>query len=254
MTVLFVVLIGLVFGSFINVVASRGPFEWGLVEGDYPSGHRSRCPHCGATIAWYDLIPVVSFVVLRAKCRVCDGEISFRYPITELACAGLFLLCFLIFGVNLTTLLAWIFSGILLALWVIDFETGFLPDALTIPLLLIGISANLVDLFVPAPDALLGCAIAYVGGEALRVGYRSLRGREGLGGGDPKLLAAIGAWTGASALPLVLFFASVGTLVVVAVSSGLKDGTKAVPFGPGLATAGALVFLLRDWLERLSVL
>ncbi len=243
--------LGLVIGSYLNVVIVRGPANWGLVDASpqTPSGPRSVCPACGARIAPQDLIPIVSFLALKARCRNCGARISARYPVIEALCAAAFAFNAALYGPSVEWALASVFASVLIALAAIDIETTYLPDALTLPLLIGGIAVNTVDLFAPWPEALLGAALGYAAFEAIRRGYFVLRGREGLGQGDSKLIAAIGSWVGASALPMVVFAASIATIIVIAARGRLSETSAEIPFGPGLCAAGAAAL----WLSALSV-
>ncbi|MEO1014886.1 MAG: A24 family peptidase [Pseudomonadota bacterium] len=241
--------VGLVIGSYLNVVISRGPVNWGLIPAgnSHCSGPRSQCPSCGGGISAIDLIPIASYFLLRGKCRRCGDAISPRYPIVEGLGGIAFCVSAFVFGLGVEWALACAFAGMAIALAFIDFETTYLPDALTMPMLIGGIAVNTVDLFASWPEALLGAGLGYAVFEAIRRGYRAIRGRDGLGQGDSKLLSAIGAWVGASALPGVVFAASIGTLVIVAAQGRLSDQRAELPFGPGLAAAG----LAALWLTAL---
>jgi leader peptidase (prepilin peptidase)/N-methyltransferase len=172
----------------------------------------------------------------------------------ELAGAVVAVICILHFGVSVEALLAMIFGWTLLALGVIDLETGYLPDALTLPLIAGGVAFNTVDLFTPWPMSLLGAAAGYVVFRFISWAYLILRKQEGLGGGDATLLSAIGAWGGVMILPVVVFIGALATLVVIGLSRLLGRGTNTeprsvddtLPFGPGLALAGFVAFL---WLR-----
>lgn len=243
-------LIGLLIGSFLNVVIFRGPRLWGLTDGPPLGGleaPRSYCPSCRQPIVWTGLIPVASFILQRGKCAACEAPISARYPVVELLGGAVAVAALLAFGVAPTALAAACFGWALIALAFIDAETGYLPDAITLPLGLAGLSANAFSLFVPLKDAAIGAAIAYASFRLIDLAYKKLRGREGLGGGDAKLLAAIGAWGGWASLPLVVGTAAVATLAFVAYreirSGGERQSEAEIPFGPGLCAAGFIGFI-----------
>jgi leader peptidase (prepilin peptidase)/N-methyltransferase len=232
-------------GSFLGVLISRLP-------ADRPIGiSRSACPHCGTRLGVRDLIPLVSFLVLRGRCRHCGRPIGWFHPLVEIAALAVAVSAALV-DVDLSwpdPARLWIDCGLgwtLLTLAWIDVTSLLLPDVLTLPLLL----AGLLVTFVQAPEALvdhsLAAVVAYLSLQALAFGYRRLRGREGLGGGDAKLLAAAGAWCGLQALPfVVLTSAVIGLLValgLVLTGRGMTSRTQ-IPFGPCIALAFWLVWL-----------
>ena len=238
-----VILVGLFVGSFINVVIYRGPAEWGLVDDSRGTlaKPRSYCPKCHKPIDILGLMPLIGFAMRRGKCKDCQQSISIRYPIVETLGAGVIAVCLWRFGLGVEFLLASIFGWTLLALAFVDGETGYLPDALTLPLIVSGIAFNTVDLFAPWPAAIFGALAGYGAFWLVSAGFQKLRGYEGLGMGDAKLLSAIGAWVGWHLLPATVFFAAAVTLLVVFARSmpqGGVSGKQAAPFGPGLAAAG----------------
>lgn len=231
---------GLAAGSFLNVVIYRGPVLWKLVDaparGDLV-GPRSYCPACKAPLRFGNLIPIVSYLIQGGRCSSCRAEIPVRYPVVEALSGASALLAVAIFGWTASALLAAIAALMLVALAFIDLETGFLPDALTIPLAGLGLAANAFGAFASRTDALLGAAAGFLAFWAIGAIYRQIRKRDGLGLGDAKLLAAIGAWTGWIYLPLVVLVAAAATLLVVLARRGAKPD-EAAPFGPGLCAAG----------------
>lgn len=245
-------LFGLLVGSFLNVVIYRGPALWGLGDSESKSrgdfiAPRSYCPSCGKQIRAVDLVPVASYVLLRGKCRACKAHIPLRYPIVELLGGAAALLSVAVYGPTIEAGLAAFFLFTLIALAFIDHETGYLPDALTLPLAAAGLAANITGRFASIGAALIGAAAGFVAFWALAAAYRALRGREGLGGGDAKLLAALGAWGGWTMLAPTVFAASVLALAAVAVGALMGrriDRTTPVRFGPALCAAGAAVFLV----------
>lgn len=208
---------------------------------------RSRCPHCGHAIAWYENIPLLSYIFLRGRCSACHAHISLRYPMVELATGLLFGFCVWRFGLSPAGL-AWCgFCAALLALALIDWDTTLLPDSITLPLLWAGLLAAALRLTdVPLPAALWGAVAGYLSLWLIYWAFKLLTGKEGMGYGDFKLFAALGAWFGWSALvPMILMASVIGALVGIALKlgPGLREGGY-VPFGPFLAGAGftALVF------------
>lgn len=240
---------GLIIGSFLNVVIFRGPWLWGLVDGE-PRGSlsapRSYCPVCQAQIPIVGLIPVFGYLFLGGRCASCRSQISPRYPIVELLGAAAALLSILTFGFNAIGVAVAIFGWSLIALAFIDFETGYLPDAITWPLTGLGLIVNAIGGFTLFADALIGAVAGFLAFWAIGTAYEKIRDREGLGQGDKKLLGAIGAWSGWMVLPAVVFFAAVVTLAFAAAPSLIrkKDLNAPVPFGPGLCAAGFAALLL----------
>lgn len=263
-------LFGLLVGSFLNVVIYRLPKmmerQWaaecaelsGQVAGPATElaqqekltllSPRSRCSSCGHMIAWYENIPVLSYVFLRGKCSVCGTPFGIRYPVIELATGLLFAYCAWRWGNTLATL-AWCgFSAALLALAVIDWDTTLLPDDITLPLLWAGLVFAALQLSptVNLSDALWGAVAGYLSLWLVYWAFWLVTKKKGMGYGDFKLFAALGAWFGWSALvPIILMASVIGAVVGIAMkfSSGLREGGY-VPFGPFLAGAGftAMVF------------
>lgn len=245
-------LVGLAVGSFLNVVISRLP------QGEAFGRGRSHCPHCHRQLAWYDTIPLISYIFLGGRCRSCGTAIPRRYFLVELAGALLALALWGKFPWNPLLLAYGLFAMALLALSVIDIEQGLLPDAITLPGIVLGL---LLSMVLPGLDfigALAGTVIGAVVFQAIAWGYQKWAGRPGLGGGDVKLMAMIGAFLGPEALPWVIFCsATLGTLAGVAILLTTKQGHKdnwrtiPIPYGPFLA-AGALIYLFgSNYFERL---
>lgn len=254
-------LVGLCIGSFLNVVIYRLPLrlerEWKAesaefldVKVDLPepvtlSHPRSRCPSCGHAITWYENIPVVSYLVLRGRCSACKARISPRYPLIELATGALFAAVAWRFGEQPV---AWVWCGfvaMLIAMAGIDWDTTLLPDNLTLPLLWAGLVASTLGWTVPLPQAIWGAVAGYLSLWVVANVHARLRGEMGMGNGDFKLLAALGAWLGIKMLlPVVLGASLVGAVVgiVLKLTGGLREG-KYVPFGPFLAGGGLVVML-----------
>jgi leader peptidase (prepilin peptidase)/N-methyltransferase len=254
-------LLGLLVGSFLNVVILRLPrrLEWQwkadareLLEqpeayDPAPPGivvESSHCPHCGHKLAAWENVPLLSFLLLRGKCRSCGARISWQYPAVELLTAVLFAACAWRFGTGLAGGLSLFFTASLIALSGIDLRTTLLPDALTGPLLWVGLLASLVTVFVDPVQALLGAAFGYLSLWSVYWLFKLVTGKEGMGAGDFKLLAALGAWCGAtSLLGILLVSSAVGAVVGGAwlLLRG-KDRSTQIPFGPYLAIAGWLQF------------
>jgi len=252
-------LFGLAIGSFLNVVIHRLPLMlergWKLdsaemlgVTADLPAEitlarPRSRCPACGHHIAWHENIPVLSYLRLGGKCSACRSRISPRYPLIELATGALFALAGWRFGAVPTVLVWCAFCAALVALAGIDWDTTLLPDNLTLPLLWAGLVASALGWTLPLGDAVWGAVVGYLSLWSVYWLFKLATGKEGMGFGDFKLLAALGAWLGLKMiLPVVLAASLIGAAIgIVMKSSGaLRDG-RYVPFGPFLAGAGLLV-------------
>jgi leader peptidase (prepilin peptidase) / N-methyltransferase len=230
-------------GSFLGVVV------WRLPDGRPLAWARSRCEGCGATLAAHDLVPLVSWIATGGRCRFCRRPLGWFYPAIELAALAIAVVAAALDGGEaawLDCLLGWW----LLALGWIDLRRWVLPDALTLPLVLVGLAAAAAFDLDRLTDHALGAALGYLGLQIIAVLYRALRGREGLGQGDAKLLAASGAWVGASALPQVILIAALTALLAAACLrlAGIRLGAQsALPFGPFLALATWLVWLGVVW-------
>jgi leader peptidase (prepilin peptidase)/N-methyltransferase len=232
---------GLILGSFLGLVSLRLPRGEGIVRG------RSRCADCERPLASWRLVPMISYLASRGRCATCQAPIPLRYPLMELAAAGIGVWAALSqtspLAAGLTAVLGWQ----LLLIAVIDAEHFWLPDRLTLPLLGTGLLAA-VTLGRTAPiDALIGAAAGFACLWLLAQAYRRLRGREGLGGGDPFLLAAAGGWVGWIGLPSVLLWASIAGLSLVAaraLTGGRVSGADRLPFGPFLAAGVWLTWLV----------
>ena len=206
---------------------------------------RSRCPGCGELIRAWQNIPVISYLLLRGKCAGCKTSISVRYPLVELLTALLSVICAWHFGVTLQAAAALVITWSLIALSGIDFDTQLLPDSITLPLMWLGLIASLVPVFVGATDAIVGAAAGYLSLWSVYWIFKLLTGKEGMGYGDFKLLAALGAWFGWQALPMIILLSSlmgaiVGVTLIVAKG---RDKQIPIPFGPYLAAAGWLAMI-----------
>jgi leader peptidase (prepilin peptidase) / N-methyltransferase len=252
----FVILLGLVIGSFLSVVVHRLPVmlerAWRAeVNPDdaAPTSRynlavpRSACPQCGHVLRAWENIPVVSYLLLRGRCSACGTRISARYPLTELSTALLAVVSLYAFGPTLMALAAFGLCATLLATSLIDFDTKYLPDSLTLPLLWAGLIVNIGEGgFVPLREAVVGAIAGYVFLWCVYWLFKLVRGVEGMGYGDFKLLAAIGAWLGWQALPQVVLFSALGGAIVglVATMVGRMRFEEPLPFGPFLAAGGAI--------------
>ena len=209
---------------------------------------RSQCPHCGHMITAIENIPVISYLFLKGKCSSCSSNISIQYPIVELATAAISVFVAWKMGFGWQALAALIFTWTLITLSLIDAKTMLLPDNLTIPLMWLGIAVNYNGLFTDLQSSILGAMIGYLSLWSLYHVFRLLTGKEGMGYGDFKILAAIGAWGGWHILPFTIFAASfVGATVgiMMMIVQGKKE-SHPIPFGPWLALAGFVGFIWRD--------
>ncbi|EPU3917967.1 prepilin peptidase [Aeromonas hydrophila] len=265
-----VFLFSLMIGSFLNVVIHRLPImlerEWQAEYLGYfnletqPQQEerynlmvpRSACPHCGHAITAMENIPLLSWLWLKGRCRECQAPISARYPLVELLTALLSLVVAATFAPGWGLLAALLLTWVLLALTFIDLDKMLLPDQLTLPLLWGGLLFNLTGGFAPLADAVIGAMAGYLVLWSLYWAFKLLSGKEGMGYGDFKLLAALGAWLGWQALPIVLLLSS---LVGAFIGIGLillrnHHQNKPIPFGPYLAIAGWIALLWGDTITR----
>lgn len=251
-------LLGLLIGSFLNVVIHRLPKmleqEWQAncaeLRGETPTqterltlAHpRSRCPDCGHAITALENIPVISYVVLRGKCRACKTRISPRYPLVEILAAVLGGLSAGYFGFTWAAAGALVFLWSLLALTFIDIDTQLLPDSITLPLLWLGLLLNIGGTYTDLTSAVVGAAAGYLALWSVYWLFKLATGKEGMGYGDFKLLGAIGAWLGWQQLPLTILLSSVvGAVLGLALIVLARRGREVpMPFGPYLAIAGMI--------------
>ena len=255
-------LFGICIGSFLNVVIHRLPLMlergWKQESADLlgieaPASPainlatpRSRCPSCGHPIAWHENIPLASWLWLRGRCSACKTRIPARYPIVEMLTGALFALIGWRFGAEPVALLWCAFAATLVALAGIDWDTTLLPDNITLPLLWAGLVAAALGWTIPLGDALWGAVAGYLSLWSVYWLFKLTTGKEGMGFGDFKLLAALGAWLGLKMiLPIVLAASLIGAVVgiVMKMSAALREG-RYVPFGPFLAGAGIVVMLV----------
>ncbi|MAR89927.1 MAG: prepilin peptidase [Pseudomonadales bacterium] len=274
-------LLGLMFGSFFNVVIYRLPvmmqLEWldncrefiretyGSLPGELETDPKtlpqppfnlakpdSTCPHCQHRIRWYENIPVLSYLFLKGKCSACHRRISIRYPIIELVTALLSAFAAYRLGFGWEAAAALVFTWTLICLTMIDFDHKLLPDQMTLPLLWLGLLVNIQGLFACLTDAVIGAAVGYLCLWSLYWAFKLLTGKEGMGYGDFKLLAALGAWMGWQYLLLILVLSSlVGALVGVSlILIKGRDRNIPIPFGPYLAAAGWIAFFWGETILR----
>lgn len=271
-----VCLLGLMIGSFLNVVIYRLPLmmerEWTALSVDHLQEYdperlvdpqpafpqsislsrpASHCPQCNTPIRAWQNIPLLSFLRQKGRCAHCKHPIPWQYPMVEFITGALSLVVALHFGVSQQTLAALALTWALVALSGIDLKTKLLPDSITLPLLWLGLLINSQSVFVSPTDAVFGAAFGYLSLWSVYQAFRLLTGKEGMGFGDFKLLAALGAWMGWQALlPIVLLSSLLGAIigiVWIAITKGDRD--KAIPFGPYLALAGWISLL---WGEDLT--
>ena len=256
--VVFSTIIGLMVGSFLNVVIHRLPKMMGYAESAYvaetygvtpdaaiPTKYnivtpRSACPHCGHQITALENIPIISYLILGGKCKGCKAKISLRYPLIEALTGALIGVVAYQFGYTYSALFAFIFVFALVALTFIDFDTQLLPDDITLPLLWLGLIFNFNTGFTDLKSAVLGAIFGYLILWSVYWLFKLVTGKEGMGYGDFKLLAAIGAWFGWQLIPAVILLSSV---VGAVIGIGMilfrgKSGGTAIPFGPFLALGG----------------
>lgn len=273
-----VVLLSLLIGSFLNVVIHRTPIM--LMRGarkdcvEFLSEHypetlseqaqtaqaqpeynlvvpRSACPKCGHMITALENIPILSYLVLRGKCHQCGTRISIRYPIVEAMSAMLVLIVAMKYGVSYETLFGAFFTWTLIALTFIDIDTQYLPDQLTLPVLWLGLLLNLNGMYTDINSALIGAVAGYLVLWTVYQLFKLVTGKEGMGFGDFKLLAMIGAWCGWQMLPAVILISSViGAVVgILMIATKYHEKGKPIPFGPYLGGAGWIAFV---WGEQIN--
>ncbi len=234
---IFIFVLGLIFGSFFNVVIYRMPEDKSL-------GGRSHCRHCKKLIPWFFNIPILGFLYLRARTACCGKRLSWQYPLVELTTGLLFLCLYHAFGLTWTFAAYAVFTSSLIVISVIDFHHQIIPDELSLSGIVLGFGSIFITQNISWSSSLLGILLGGGTFYAIAFTYEWFTGREGLGGGDVKLLAMLGAWLGVhSILIIVVLSTFLGSLVGIAlIAFGQKDSKGAIPFGPFLAIA-ALIFL-----------
>jgi len=261
-------ILGLLIGSFLNVVIFRLPKmleqDWKnqctiMLELEPPSPEKTKitlstphssCPHCQHQIKPWENIPVISWLFLRGKCSQCKKPISIRYPIIEAVTALLSVAVIVKFGPSYTALAALFFTWALIALTMIDADTQLLPDNITLPLLWAGLILSAFNAFVSLESALWGAVFGYLSLWSVYQVFKLLTGKEGMGYGDFKLLAALGAWLGWQQLPIVILLSSVvGAIIGISIIVIMgRDRNIPIPFGPYLAIAGWIAMIWGDQL------
>ncbi|TNF38383.1 MAG: prepilin peptidase [Gammaproteobacteria bacterium] len=260
------IIIGLAFGSFLNVVIYRLPL---IMENDWRQQCHdfldmtynkvdeksmslafpaSACPNCGHKIRFWENIPVISYLLLRGKCSNCKTAISIEYPLVESITAVLTLVIAIHFGPSLQALAAACFTWALIALTMIDFHKQLLPDNITLPLLWLGVICGLFGIFIDLEASVTGAIAGYLALWSVYHLFRLVTGKEGMGYGDFKLLAALGAWMGWKMLPLIILLSSaVGAVIGLAmIALSRHDKNIPIPFGPYLAIAGWIALIWGD--------
>ena len=268
-------ILGLLVGSFLNVVIHRLPLmlqrDWraqcaSLLDQPPPTEEtynlvvpRSACPHCGHVIGALENIPVLSYLALRGRCSACKARISPRYPLVEALTAALSAVVAWHFGPGWVCVFALVVTWSLLALTAIDLDHKLLPDIITLPLLWLGLLVSLFGFgwegrpaFADLRSAVIGAAAGYLSLWLLYHAFRLLTGKEGMGYGDFKLLGALGAWLGWQGLPLIILLSTVvgAGLGVVMIIAGKRDRQTQIPFGPYLAAAGWIAMLWGNDITR----
>lgn len=267
----FILFLGLCVGSFLNVVAYRLPLMmergwksecYEFLEIEPPEQEKnlepfnlsipaSACPNCGHKIRFWENIPVISYLLLRAKCASCKTKISIQYPVVELITGIATLIAAYTFGVTLQTVAAVLFTWILMALTLIDLKKQLLPDSITLPLLWLGLFFSFYDVFTDLKSSVIGAMAGYLILWSVYQLFKLLTKKEGMGFGDFKLLAALGAWVGFSYLPQIILVSSVvGSIAGISMLLiGKTKKQQAIPFGPYLAMAGWIALL---WGEKIN--
>ena len=237
------IILGGIWGSFANVCIHRIPLNQSVAV------KRSYCPNCGKTIKWFDNIPLISFILLRGKCRDCNKKIGSKYFLVELLSVLSFLLIYYLFGISITSLLFAILSIFFIIIFFIDLKHFIIPNTLTFPLMAIGFiksfDPNLnTSIFPNYLNSLLGGIIGYLIIWTIIYLYKKFRNIEGMGLGDAKLLSAIGFWFGWISLPFIIFISSLVALLVVAPSlvNKSKKMSSEIPFGPYIVI-GCILFI-----------
>tara|TARA_B100001027_G_scaffold40795_1_gene25918 strand:+ start:1852 stop:2613 length:762 start_codon:yes stop_codon:yes gene_type:complete len=241
--ILFVILLGGIFGSFANVCIYRLPIEKNVVFG------RSFCPECKKKIAWFDNIPIISFIILKAKCRNCEFKISLNYFIVESLSILFFCVIFILFGISLTTLLLWLLYLSFVIIFFIDLKHFIIPNEITFPLMALGFvksfDPNINSIFPNYLNSLIGGLIGYLIIYLIIFFYKYVRKKEGMGLGDAKLFAVIGFWFGWISIPFIIFLSSI--IALISISPNLinksKNISSEIPFGPYIIIA-TLVFVI----------
>ncbi|RYY80385.1 MAG: prepilin peptidase [Moraxellaceae bacterium] len=262
--IMVIAILGLCVGSFLNVVIYRLPkmmeqewrYECTILLNDGLSSSTamaqptlslskpaSACPHCQHKIRWYENIPLLSWLFLRGKCAGCHARISIRYPVVELLTMLASIAVVLVFGPSLKMLAALALTWILIALTGIDFDTQLLPDSLTLPLAGLGLLVNTQSLFASPAQSIWGYVIGFMSLWLVYIIFKLVTGKEGMGYGDFKLLAALGAWLGPLMLPLIILLSSLVGAIIGIVLLKIRKENQPFAFGPFLAIAGWIALI-----------
>lgn len=261
-------LFSLCIGSFLNVVIFRIPKmmeqEWHqecqmLLHPEQPiineekltlSKPASTCPKCHSPIRWYQNIPVISWLILRGKCGTCQNPISIRYPFIELLTMVCSLIVAVVFGATIQMLLGLLLTWVLITLTFIDFDTQLLPDRFTLPLAALGLGINTFAIYTSPSAAIWGYLIGFLCLWIVYYLFKVITGKDGMGYGDFKLLAALGAWMGPMMLPLIILLSSVVGAIIGIILIKMRGENKPFAFGPYIAIAGWIAFLWGDQIMK----
>lgn len=275
LTVVVAFIFALMIGSFLNVVIYRVPkmmeLEW-QAQVDEIQGKESEevsfnlalpassCPKCGHKIRWFENLPVLSYLLQKGKCNGCAAPISMRYPGVELFTAVISAFVASVYGLNEIGLAVMFFTWVLICLTMIDYDTQLLPDNMTLPLLWLGLLVNSFGMFTSLHMAVAGAMLGYLSLWSIYWLFKLLTGKEGMGYGDFKLLAALGAWVGADHLPVIILFSSLVGAIFGIMMIALKrhERQNPIPFGPYLAVAGWITLIwgqdiIHNYLQLISV-
>ncbi len=251
MDIFLIILIGSLFGSFANVCIYRLPLEKSIVGG------RSYCPKCKKKIAWYDNIPILSYLIIAGKCRKCKNSISLKYLVVEFVNTLSFFVIFLLFGISITSILLMILALIFLIIFFIDLKHYIIPNVLTFPLMILGFiksfDPNLNSIFPNYINSLIGGVFGYIIIWSIIFFYKQVKNKEGMGLGDAKLLAVIGFWFGWIAIPFVIFSSSIVALISVVPSllNKTRKFSSQIPFGPYIVFGCILYVIFIDQYKNL---
>jgi len=245
---IFSAIFGLLIGSFISMLTWRLPRLMDLEPEEQlkqVSVSRSACPNCKKELTWKQLFPLFSWLFSKGKCQNCKIKISARYPIIEFITMSLTIYVYTVFGLTMSGLLAIIFTYLIITLSVIDIEHQLILDKLSLPLMWLGLLASLGGYFTNPQEAILGAVVGYMLLWIIYYAFKITTGKEGMGFGDFKLLAALGAWFGLAAIPQIILIASIASIIIAIILSitKLKSINTSLPFGPFLAIAGMVTLV-----------
>jgi len=245
-----VFILGLLWGSFCNVCIYRLPNKGNVINS------RSKCRSCNGVIRWFDNVPLISYIILQAKCRNCKTYIAFRYFLVELLTALCFVGIFYVYGATITTLMLIILSIFFIVIFFIDLDHFIIPNELTFPLMIIGFLKSFdpninLNLFPNYMESLIGGVLGYILIWGIITLYMKIRKKEGMGLGDAKLLAAIGFWFGWYSIPYVIFLSSLSALLIALPSliNKSKNMSSQIPFGPYLIFGIVAYLIVRNYLS-----